>query len=430
MRSNKPKVLHTLAGKTFLNRVMDSVSALDPETLAVVVHYQAERVAEAARSYNERVTIVNQDDIPGTGRAVQCAMTQLKEQGGLDGSVLIAASDMPLLDADTLNQLLAFHEQSGNGATVLTTILDDPTGYGRIIRDSKGNVLRIVEQKDANSSELAVHEVNTSVYVFDAKLLAEAIANLKSNNAQGEFYLTDALETAKANGAVGAFAAPDPLSVEGVNDRVQLAALAKAHNKRICEHWMRKGVTILDSETTWIEDDVRIERDAVILPGCFLEGQTVIGEGAQVGPYTTLISAVIDADAHVERSRVQETHIGRAANIGPWTYLRPGNDLGEESNGTKVPHLSYVGDADLGEHTNIGGGTITANYDGVHKHHTTIGSNVHVGAGNLFVAPVEVGSGVTTGAGSVVRHDVPDDSMVYSENTQHVVEGWKPEWER
>ena len=154
MRSNKPKVLHTLAGKTFLNRVMDSVAALDPETLAVVVHYQAERVAEAARSYNERVTIVNQDDIPGTGRAVQCAMTQLKEQGGLDGSVLIAASDMPLLDADTLNQLLAFHEQSGNGATVLTTILDDPTGYGRIIRDSEGNVLRIVEQKDANSSEL------------------------------------------------------------------------------------------------------------------------------------------------------------------------------------------------------------------------------------------------------------------------------------
>ena len=429
MRSSKPKVLHTLAGKTFLNRVMNSVSALNPDTLAVVVHYQAERVAAAARSYDERVTIVNQDDIPGTGRAVQCAMAQLQEDGALDGVVLIAASDMPLLDAGTLNQLLAFHEQSGNGATVLTTVLDDPTGYGRIIRDSEGNVLRIVEQKDANSSELAVHEVNTSVYVFDAKLLAEAIANLNSDNAQGEFYLTDALETAKAHGAVGAFAASDPLSVEGVNDRVQLAALAKAHNARVCEHWMREGVTILDPETTWIEDDVRIARDAVILPGCFLQGHTVIGEAAEI---------------HVERSRVQETHIGRAANIGPWTYLRPGNDLGEESkagafvemkkahigNGTKVPHLSYVGDADLGEHTNIGGGTITANYDGVHKHHTTIGSNVHVGAGNLFVAPVEVGDGVTTGAGSVVRHDVPADSMVYSENTQHVVEGWKPEWER
>ena len=444
MRSNKPKVLHTLAGKTFLNRVMDSVSALDPDTLAVVVHYQADRVTEAARSYNERVTIVNQDDKPGTGRAVQCAMAQLAQQGELDGSVLIAASDMPLLDSDTLSQLLAFHEQSGNGATVLTTVLDDPTGYGRIIRDSEGNVLRIVEQKDANSSELAVHEVNASVYVFDAAVLSKAIADLKSDNAQGEFYLTDALETAKQDGAVGAFAAPDPLSVEGVNDRVQLAALAKAHNIRVCEQWMRAGVDILDPQTTWIEDDVEIGRDAVILPGSFLQGHTVIGENAVVGPYTTLIDAVVDDEAVVERSRVQESHIGRGTNIGPWTYLRPGNEFGEGAkagafvemkkahigNGTKVPHLSYVGDAELGDHTNIGGGTITANYDGVHKNRTKIGAGCHVGAGNLFVAPVEVGDNVTTGAGSVLRHEVPSDSMVYSENTQHNVEGWKPAWER
>ena len=444
MRSNKPKVLHTLAGKTFLNRVMDSVSTLDPDTLAVVVHYQADRVTEAARSYNERVTIVNQDDIPGTGRAVQCAMAQLAQQGELEGSVLIAASDMPLLDSDTLSQLLAFHEQSGNGATVLTTVLDDPTGYGRIIRDSEGNVLRIVEQKDANSSELAVHEVNTSVYVFDAAVLSKAIADLKSDNAQGEFYLTDALETAKQDSAVGAFAAPDPLSVEGVNDRVQLAALAKAHNIRVCEQWMRAGVDILDPQTTWIEDDVEIGRDAVILPGSFLQGHTVIGENAVVGPYTTLIDAVVDDEAVVERSRVQESHIGRGTNIGPWTYLRPGNEFGEGAkagafvemkkahigNGTKVPHLSYVGDAELGDHTNIGGGTITANYDGVHKNRTKIGAGCHVGAGNLFVAPVEVGDNVTTGAGSVLRHEVPSDSMVYSENTQHNVEGWKPAWER
>lgn len=444
MRSNKPKVLHALAGKTFLNRVMDSVSALNPDTLAVVVHYQADRVTEAARSYNERVTIVNQDDIPGTGRAVQCAMAQLTQQGELEGSVLIAASDMPLLDSDTLSQLLAFHNASGNGATVLTTVLDDPTGYGRIIRDREGNVLRIVEQKDANSSELAVHEVNTSVYVFDAAVLSKAIADLKSDNAQGEFYLTDALETAKQDGAVGAFAAPDPLSVEGVNDRVQLAALAKAHNIRVCEQWMRAGVDILDPQTTWIEDDVEIGRDAVILPGSFLQGHTVIGENAVVGPYTTLIDAVVDDEAVVERSRVQESHIGRGTNIGPWTYLRPGNEFGEGAkagafvemkkahigNGTKVPHLSYVGDAELGDHTNIGGGTITANYDGVHKNRTKIGAGCHVGAGNLFVAPVEVGDNVTTGAGSVLRHEVPSDSMVYSENTQHNVEGWKPVWER
>ena len=444
MRSSKPKVLHAFAGKTFLERVMSSVDALDPATLAVVVRYQGERVAEAARGYDADVTIVEQDDIPGTGRAVQCAMRQLAPGGNLEGDVLIPASDMPLLDTGTLRSLLDYHASSGDDATVLTTVLDDPTGYGRIIRDSDGDVLKIVEQKDANSSELAVHEVNTSVYVFDAHVLMDAIAGLDANNAQGEFYLTDALKAAKASGKVGAFEAPDPLSVEGVNDRVQLAALAKAYNVRVCEQWMLDGVTILDPETTWIEDDVTIGRDATILPGCFLEGRTTIGENAVVGPYTTLIDATVDDDAHVERSRVQESHIGRAANIGPWTYLRPGNELGEESkagafvemkkahigDGTKVPHLSYVGDADLGERTNIGGGTITANYDGVHKNHTTIGSDVHIGAGNLFVAPVEVGDNVTSGAGSVIRHDVPDDAMVYSENTQHIVEQWKPAWER
>lgn len=444
MRSSTPKVLHTFAGKTFLERVMASVAALEPSTLAVVVHHQAERVAEAALSYDGDAVIVHQDDVPGTGRAVQCAMDQLNAGGTLDGPVLIAASDMPLLDPATLRSLLDFHERSGNGATVLTTNLDDPTGYGRIIRDREGNVLRIVEQRDANSSELAVHEVNTSVYVFDAAVLTAAIAGLDSNNAQGEFYLTDALETAKADGAVGAFAAPDPLSVEGVNDRVQLAALSKAHNRRVCEHWMREGVTILDPDTTWIEDDVELARDVTVLPGSFLQGHTVVGEAAVIGPYTTLIDAVVDAGATVERSRIQSTHIGAEATIGPWTYLRPGNDLGRGTkagafvemknahigDGTKVPHLSYVGDAQLGEHTNIGGGTITANYDGVHKHRTHIGSNVHVGAGNMFVAPVEVGDDVTTGAGSVVRHAVPDGAMVYSENTQHVVEGWKPAWER
>ncbi|WEV66499.1 bifunctional UDP-N-acetylglucosamine diphosphorylase/glucosamine-1-phosphate N-acetyltransferase GlmU [Bifidobacterium sp. ESL0764] len=444
MRSTKPKVLHELAGKTFLERVMASVSALDPATLAVVVHYQADRVAKAAQGYNEHVEIVRQDDIPGTGRAVQCAMNQLDADGELAGPVLIAASDMPLLDSATLDALLAFHKASGNDATVLTAKLDDPTGYGRIIRDSDGSVLRIVEQKDANSSELAVHEINTSVYVFDAAVLARAVQGLDSKNAQGEFYLTDALESARKNGKVGALAAADSLSVEGVNDRVQLAHLSRKHNLRICEAWMREGVTILDPETTWIEDDVQLARDVTVLPGSFLKGHTTVAEDAVVGPYTTLIDAQIDTGATVERSRVQETHIGANANIGPWTYLRPGNVLEEGTKagafvemkkahigkGTKVPHLSYMGDAELGENSNVGGGSITANYDGVHKNRTHIGSNVHVGAGNLFVAPVEVGDNVTTGAGSVIRHAVPDDSMVYSENTQHVVEGWKPEWER
>ncbi|WP_422113789.1 bifunctional UDP-N-acetylglucosamine diphosphorylase/glucosamine-1-phosphate N-acetyltransferase GlmU [Gardnerella sp. DNF00622A] len=450
MRSTTPKVLHPFAGKTFLNRVMDAMAGVNPKELAVVVHAQAQRVSAAAQSYNNAVRIVNQDDKPGTGRAVQCAMRDLNEASkqecgsALKGSVVIAASDMPLLDTQTLQSLIDFHNNQSNVATVLTAVLDDATGYGRIVREANGDVLRIVEHKDANAGELAIKEVNTSVYVFDAEVLTDAISNLNSKNAQGEFYLTDALEHARTMGRVGAMAASDSLRVEGVNTRVQLAALAKAYNKRVCEKWMLEGVTILDPENTWIEDDVVLQEDVTVLPGCFLQGQTIVKSGAVVGPYTTLIDAQVDEDAFVERSRVQESHICRAANIGPWTYLRPGNVLGEESkagafvemkkahigNGTKVPHLSYMGDADLGEHTNIGGGTITANYDGVHKNHTTIGSNAHVGAGNLFVAPVTVGDGVTTGAGSVVRHDVPADSMVYSENTQHVVEGWKPAWER
>lgn len=450
MRSTTPKVLHPFAGKTFLNRVMNAMAGVNPKELAVVVHAQAQRVSAAAQSYNNAVRIVNQDDKPGTGRAVQCAMRDLNEASkqecgsALKGSVVIAASDMPLLDTQTLQSLIDFHNNQGNVATVLTAVLYNATGYGRIVREANGDVLRIVEHKDANAGELAIKEVNTSVYVFDAEVLTDAISNLNSKNAQGEFYLTDALEHARTMGRVGAMAASDSLRVEGVNTRVQLAALAKAYNKRVCEKWMLEGVTILDPENTWIEDDVVLQEDVTVLPGCFLQGQTIVKSGAVVGPYTTLIDAQVDEDAVVERSRVQESHICRAANIGPWTYLRPGNVLGEESkagafvemkkahigNGTKVPHLSYMGDADLGEHTNIGGGTITANYDGVHKNHTTIGSNAHVGAGNLFVAPVTVGDGVTTGAGSVVRHDVPADSMVYSENTQHVVEGWKPVWER
>ena len=450
MRSAIPKVLHPFAGRTFLNRVIDAMSGVNPTELAVVVHAQAERVAKAALSYNSNVRIVNQDDKPGTGRAVQCAIKSLNEISNnntgkaLEGSVVISASDMPLLDTETLQSLVDFHHAHGNVATVLTAVLEDATGYGRIVREANGDVLRIVEHKDANAGELAIHEVNTSVYVFEASVLSDAIANLNAQNAQGEFYLTDALEHARKFGHVGAMSAPDPLTVEGVNTRVQLAALAKAYNKRVCEKWMLEGVTILDPDTTWIEDDVTLAQDVTVLPGCFLQGHTTVASGAVVGPYTTLIDAQIDEDAVVERSRVQESHICRAANIGPWTYLRAGNVLGEESkagafvemkkahigNSTKVPHLSYIGDADLGEHTNIGGGTITANYDGVHKNHTTIGSGAHVGAGNLFVAPVTVGDGVTTGAGSVVRHDVPADSMVYSENTQHVVEGWKPAWER
>ncbi|MFC0265385.1 bifunctional UDP-N-acetylglucosamine diphosphorylase/glucosamine-1-phosphate N-acetyltransferase GlmU [Alloscardovia macacae] len=444
MKSSTPKVLHSIAGKTFLQRVMLAVGGTEPQAVAVVVRNQAERVAAAATSYNEQALIVHQDDIPGTGRAVQCAMDELTAEGSLSGTVLVVAGDMPMLDGATLRSLVHEHEESGNVATILTCLLDNPFGYGRIIRDSAGGFVRIVEQKDGSDSELAVHEVNTSVYAFDASVLAQSIEKLNSSNAQGEFYLTDALANAHELGNVGLVTVSNPLRVEGVNDRVQLAKLAKAHNQEICEYWMREGVTILDPETTWIEDDVVLEADAVILPGSYLQGSTFVAAEAVVGPDTTLINARVERGATVERSRVESTRIGQEATIGPWTYLRPGNELGKGTKagafvemkkavideGTKVPHLSYIGDAHIHHHTNIGGGTITANYDGVHKLHTEIGAHSHIGAGNMFVAPVTVGENVTTGSGSVVRHDVPADSMVYSENTQHVVEGWKPAWER
>ena len=329
-------------------------------------------------------------------------------------------------------------------AMVLATKLDDPFGYGRIVRDDNGHFDRIVEQKDADEETQRIKEVNTSVYSFTPSVLASAVAHLDANNNQQEFYLTDALENAKQFGHVGVAVAADPLAVEGVNDRVQLSRLARLHNERVCEMWMREGVNIWDPATTWIEDDVELAHDVTVLPGCFLQGHTVVGQGSEVGPYTTLIDATVGENAHVERARIQETEIGARANIGPWTYLRPGNVLAEDTkagafvemkkahidHGTKVPHLIYVGDSHIGHNSNLGGGTITANYDGKFKHHTEIGSNVHIGAGNMIVAPVTIGDDVTTGAGAVVRHNVDNGSMVYSENTQHEVKGWKPRYER
>ena len=444
MKSATPKVLHALAGKTFLQRVMLAVQATQPSSIAVVVRHQAQKVAEAALTYNQNAVIVQQDELPGTGRAVQCAMNELRDNGADKGTILITAGDMPMLDGNTLTSLVREHEKSENVATILNCVLDNPFGYGRIIRDSAGGFIRIVEQKDGSEKELAVHEVNTSVYAFDAQVLAQSIEKIKSSNAQQEFYLTDALAYAREMGTVGIVTVDNPLRVEGVNDRVQLSKLAKAHNQEVCEYWMRQGVSILDPDTTWIEDDVQLEADAVILPGSYLQGNTRVAAHAVIGPDTTLINAAIERGATVERSRIEKTHIGEEATIGPWTYLRPGNELAAHTKagafvemknahideGTKVPHLSYVGDAHVAHHTNIGGGTITANYDGVHKHRTEIGAHVHVGAGNMFVAPVTVGDNVTTGSGSVVRHDVPADAMVYSENTQHTVENWKPQWER
>lgn len=450
MKSSTPKVLHTLAGKSFIARVLAAVQSLDAQRIVVVVRHGKEQVSQAVKAVAPDALLVEQDDIPGTGRAVQCAMKALEQQEGADWArkqtdpLIITAGDLPLLDASTLSAMVQAQKDQSAVAMVLATKLDNPFGYGRIVRDENGHFDRIVEQKDADEETQRIKEVNTSVYSFTPSVLASAVAYLDANNNQQEFYLTDALENAKQFGHVGVAVAADPLAVEGVNDRVQLSRLARLHNQRVCEKWMREGVSIWDPATTWIDDDVELAQDVTVLPGCFLQGHTVVGQGSEVGPYTTLIDATIGENAHVERARIQETEVGDRANIGPWTYLRPGNVLAEDTkagafvemkkahidHGTKVPHLIYVGDSHIGHNSNLGGGTITANYDGKFKHHTEIGSNVHIGAGNMIVAPVTIGDDVTTGAGAVVRHNVDNGSMVYSENTQHEVKGWKPRYER
>lgn len=422
-----------------LGHAIVAASALEPQRIAVVVRHDRDRVSEHALAVEPGAIVVDQDEIPGTGRAVQCAVEALDAGAGLSGSVVVLAGDIPLLDGDALGTLLAAHDAGGNAVTVLTTVVDDPTGYGRIVRDAAGAVLRNVEHKDASDAERAITEVNTSVYVFDADVLRRGLGGLDRDNAQGEAYLPDVIAFARSQGrSVGAVVVGDPLSVQGVNDRAQLAVLRAELNRRVLHRWMVEGVTIIDPATTWVDVDVQLARDVTLLPGTQLFGATVVGEGATVGPDTTLTDVEIGVGATVVRTHGSLTVIGEGASVGPFAYLRPNTRLGasgkigtfvetknaEIGTGSKVPHLSYVGDATIGEYTNIGAASVTVNYDGVHKHRTVIGSHARTGADNMFVAPVTVGDGAYTGAGSVIRRDVPAGALGVSGAPQRNVEGW------
>ena len=454
MRSATPKVLHTLAGRSMLGHALATAQALDPERVVVVVRHERDKVAAHVTEHVPTALVADQDAIPGTGRAVQVAMTALDAAAQasavaaldgpgvpgsasgvlLEGAVVVVAGDVPLLDAGTLGELLAAHHADGNAVTVLTTEVEDATGYGRIVREpGTGDVLRIVEHKDASDAEREIREINSSIYVFDAAVLRGALGRLGRDNAQGEVYLTDVLAIARGDGGhVRALRADDPYVVEGVNDRVQLAALAAELNRRILEDWMREGVTVVDPATTWVDVDVELERDVTILPNTQLHGATVVREGATVGPDTTLTDVEVGPRATVVRTHGSLAVIGEKASVGPFAYLRPGTVLGRKGKigtfvetknaqigeGSKVPHLSYIGDATIGEHSNIGAASVTVNYDGVNKHRTTIGSHARTGADNMFVAPVTVGDGAYTGAGTVIRRDVPAGALGVSAGAQ------------
>jgi bifunctional UDP-N-acetylglucosamine pyrophosphorylase/glucosamine-1-phosphate N-acetyltransferase len=441
MRSDTPKVLHTLAGRSMLAHALHAVAKAAPRHLVVVVGKDRDRVAPAAEQLaadlGRPIDIAVQEEQLGTGHAVGRGLTALP--AGFDGVVVVTSADVPLLDSETLSSLIATHSAGPAAATVLTTTLADPTGYGRILRTQDREVIGIVEQADATASQKAIGEVNAGVYAFDIAALRSALGRLRSDNAQQEQYLTDVIAIVRSDGhVVHGNHVDDATLVAGVNDRVQLAELAAELNRRIVAGHQRAGVTIVDPATTWIDVDVTIGRDTVVKPGTQLLGVTEIGAGCTIGPDTTLTSMEVGDRASVVRTHGELSVIGDGSTVGPFAYLRPGTVLGangklgafvETKNanigaGTKVPHLTYVGDADIGEHSNIGASSVFVNYDGENKNRTTIGSHVRTGSDSMFVAPVTVGDGAYTGAGTVVRDDVPPGALAVSAGPQRNIEGW------
>ena len=437
MRSSRPKVLHPIAGLPLVGHVLVTALELDAAHIIAVVRHERETVAAAIADLAPGTIIVDQDDLPGTGRAVEVALDALP--AGFDGHVVVLSADVPLLDAPTVRHLVAHHRNAGNGLTLLSAVLDDPTGAGRIIRATDGALERIVEQKDAHPHELLVREVNAGVYVFSSGALRDVLATVGSDNAQREKYLTDAVAGIRSAGlTVDAVTVDDHWLVAGINDRVQLAAVAAELNARIVRGWQLAGVTVHDPATTWIDAAVAIGEDTELLPNTQLLRATIIGRGAIVGPDTTLSDCEVGDGATVRRTDGTLAVIGAGATVGPWAYLRPGTVLGDGGKigtfvetknsvigrGSKVPHLSYVGDTTIGEHTNLGAGAITANYDDLTKHRTSIGSHVHTGSHNVFVAPVRIGDGAKTGAGTVVRKDVPAGALAITVASQRNMTGW------
>lgn len=440
MRSSRAKVLHRIAGLPLIAHVLATASVLEPAHVLTVVRHQRDAVAAAVDEYAAGALVVDQDDVPGTGRAVELAVAALPAD--FDGDVVVVSGDVPLLDAQTLAALLAEHRASASAATLLSAVLDDATGYGRVVRGADGGVDRIVEHRDADEAVLALTEINSGTYVFAASALRTGLPQIGTANAQGEKYLTDVVGLLRAADApIGAMRIAEPWRVAGVNDRVQLADQSARLNAMIVRGHMLGGVTVHDPATTWIDLSVTIGQDTELLPGTRLAGATTIDRDAVIGPDTSLVDCEVGEGASIVRTDATLAVFRAFSTVGPFAYVRAGTELGgggkigtfvETKNakigrGSKVPHLSYVGDAVIGVDSNIGAGAITANYDDIHKHQTTIGSHVHTGAHNAFVAPVTIGDGAKVGAGAVVRKDVPPGALAITVAPQRNREGWTEE---
>ncbi|MBI4730248.1 MAG: bifunctional UDP-N-acetylglucosamine diphosphorylase/glucosamine-1-phosphate N-acetyltransferase GlmU [Acidobacteria bacterium] len=436
-RSARPKVLHELCGKPLLAYALEAAAPLRAERTVVIVGRGADDVAEAAGGLTRRpLEFALQARQLGTADAARMAGEAL---GRFDGDVLIIPADVPLLEVPTLRRLVARHRRARAAATVLTAVVADPTGYGRIVRDAAGLVSRIVEHGDATPAERAIPEVNSSVWVFDRAALRAALTKVGRGNRQREFYLTDVVEILRDKGeTVEALAAAEATEILGVNSRSQLARAGALLRARINERWMAAGVTIVHPALTYIDAGVRIGRDTVVHPLTFLSGATRIGSGCEIGPAARLRDSVVAGGARVVFSVLDRARVGPGANVGPYAYLRPGArlDRGAKAGtfveikgstvgrGSKVPHLSYVGDALIGPGVNVGAGTITCNYDGERKHRTVVGAGAFIGSDTMLVAPVKVGRGAYTGAGSAITRDVPAGALAVERAEQRNVRGW------
>jgi bifunctional UDP-N-acetylglucosamine pyrophosphorylase/glucosamine-1-phosphate N-acetyltransferase len=427
-------MLHDLCGRPLVGWPIEA--ALEAGAARVVVVTSPDNSLEGRLP--DGVTTAVQPVPDGTGGAVRAALPAVDE----GATVVVLPGDAPLVTAATIEALVATHTSAGAAATMATMILDDPTGYGRVVRDGEGNVERVVETKapgDASDEELAIDEVNSSIFAFDGDALRSALAQLTTDNAQGELYLPDVLPALRARGhTVAAHVLDDPTIALGVNDRVQLAQVRAIAQRRIHDAHGRAGVTVVDPASTVIEVGVTIGEDTVVEPSSFLRGATSIGAGCTVGPLTTLIDATLRDDVTIPHSYVVSAEVRDGATVGPFAYLRPGTVLRERSKagtfveiknsdvgaGSKVPHLSYIGDTDIGEDTNLGAATITANYDGVNKHRTTIGSRVHTGVDTTLVAPVTLGDDTFTGANSAITKNVPEGALGIARERQTNHEGY------
>lgn len=435
MKSKQPKVLHKTAGKSMLDHVIDSAIKLNPTKILTIIGFESQQVIDA---YDNRfpITWVEQKEQLGTGHAIMQVIPHLE---GYDGDVMILSGDVPLLTTETMNEIFKSHLDSNSHCTILTTLLDNPFGYGRIIKDENANVLKITEQKDATEEERLIKEINSGTYCFDWKNLNKYLLEITPQNAQGEYYLTDTIQMFVDNGLkVSSYITNDINQILGVNDRAMLAKVSKIMRSIINEKHMMNGVTIIDPDTTYIDSDIEIGVDTLIYPNTMIEGKSKIGSNALLGPNTHIINSDIGDKAEIISSSVQDSEIGAKSKVGPFARIREHAKVSSNckignfvelkktifSEGVKASHLAYIGDAEIGTQSNIGAGTITCNYDGEKKHKTIIGENVFVGSNSTLVAPINLEKDSYIAAGSVITETVKTNDLGVGRARQRNVENW------